>query len=170
MILNSYGNYVIQKIFSCSSSSLKSTLLEWIEKDFINIVKTKAGTHSLQSIVCLLDLDNLQKIYQIIDGVEVDISNDEFGTHFMQMLVEHNINYDFITKILNNFTEIACNKYGIVVLKKIMKLTGVDFNIRYYLLQVCQNNFNEVSDTEYGHYIIEELFLYYNEHELQTIL
>ena len=102
-----------------------------------------------------MDLNSLQKVYQLVDGNEINLCNDEFGTHFMQKLVELNINYEFIYKILMNFSQISVNKYGIVVLKKIMKLTSIDYNIRCYMIQSCQNNFNEISDTEYGHYIIE---------------
>ena len=108
----------------------------------MKILKTKAGTHSLQSIISLLDPHSLLKVYDLIQGSEIDLCNNEFGTHFMQKLVEIQINYEFIYKIIGSFVEVACNKYGIVVLKKIMKLSSVDYNIRCYMLQCCQSYFN----------------------------
>ena len=170
MILDPYGNYVIQKIFACSSPNLRRSLLSWLEKDFIEILMSKTGTHTLQAIVQLLDAGNRQKIYDLIMGKEEMLCNNEFGTHFMQKMVELDINYDFMGRILSSFQQIACNKYGIVVLKAIMKRAATDYNIKCCMLEYVQTNFGLVYTDEFGHYIVEELFKYYNEFELQVIL
>lgn len=170
MILDSYGNYVVQKIFACSPSHLRSNLLSWLEKDLIQLLMTKTGTHSLQAIVQLLDVASRQKVYELIAGQEMTLCKNEFGTHFMQKLVELETNYDFIGRILSQFQLVACSKYGIVVLKAIMKQTANDYNLRCCMLECCQANFGSVYADEFGHYIIEELFRYYNEYELQVVL
>lgn len=87
MILDNYGNYVIQKMFSYTTPELRKTFLQWIEKDFIKILMSKAGTHSLQSIISLIDENSLMKVYDFIKNEEVELCNNEFGTHFMQKLV-----------------------------------------------------------------------------------
>ena len=170
MILDSYGNYVIQKIFSCSPSHFRSTLLGWLEKDLMKLLMTKTGTHTLQAIVQLLDVGSRQKVYELIYGQEAILCNNEFGTHFMQKMVELEVNYDFFGRILSYFQAIACNKYGIVVLKAIIKKTTTDYNIKCCMLEYAQANFSSIYADEFGHYIIEEIFKYYNEYELQVML
>jgi hypothetical protein len=50
MVLDGYGNYVIQKIFSFGEGKSKLKYLKWLEKDFSSLLSTKTGTHTLQAI------------------------------------------------------------------------------------------------------------------------
>lgn len=55
MIFDRYGNYVFQKIFKVSNDNQRKLCLKKLQPDMIDILKSKEGTHSMQSLV-----DNLE--------------------------------------------------------------------------------------------------------------
>ena len=66
-----YGNYVIQKLFLWSSQKERIKHLNLFENDFLKILKTKTGTHTLQAIASSLDIEGLEYLYNIIKEHEV---------------------------------------------------------------------------------------------------
>ena len=53
-------------------------------------------------------------------------------------------NTQLINKILSNFTKIANNKNGTIVLKKIIILTKNNIDFKYILLEYVLNSFTEI--------------------------
>ena len=82
----------------------------------------------------------------------------------------------FITKLTENFQEsnlfsvLSNHKYGVVLIKEVLKIANNNMNTRYEILQVLMDNFSNLAFNEYGHYIIEELFQYYNYYEVESLL
>ena len=56
---------------------------------------------------------------------------NQYNTHFIQTLVLIYPDIELINKILSNFTKIANNKNGIIVLKKIIILTKNNNYLKY---------------------------------------
>ena len=68
MIPDRYGNYVVQKLFKVSNLEQRNVLLGSLLEEkrlplLKELIKTKAGTHSLQSLLDFLSDEDISKIY-----------------------------------------------------------------------------------------------------------
>ena len=76
----------------------------------------------------------------MIDGYEFLLCTDEYGFHCIKKLLDLSFNYDFIDKIMSSFPDLCCNKYGVIALKKILKIGQFHPQIRTNILFYCQEN------------------------------
>ena len=118
---------------------------------FIDLVKNKAGTHTLQRLIECLDEKGLQLVLETIKGHEVELSKDEFATHFMQKLIQLYPNYDLICTFLANFKTMACDKFSIVVLKSLLKICSQNQYLRYQFFETLLESTENIVFDEYGH-------------------
>ena len=57
MIFDRYGNYVFQKVFKMANNAQKSLCLNKLQPSMIELLKSKEGTHCLQTL-----LDNMEDL------------------------------------------------------------------------------------------------------------
>lgn len=65
MVPDRYGNYVVQKMFKIATQQQKQSMLSHLFPHLCGLLKTKAGTHSLQALLDFLTIESLLNISQI---------------------------------------------------------------------------------------------------------
>lgn len=73
LMVDSYGNYFCQKLLQSSSSKQRVYLLKKISPYIINIACDKRGTHSMQSLIQLMNMDEEEKTLE--EALEEHIIN-----------------------------------------------------------------------------------------------
>ena len=80
LMVDNYGNYFCQRLLINCSSDQRMVILHSIENEFIQICQNKKGTHAIQKIIDLVNLDQEEKFFQrVLLGNVADLS---FVRHF----------------------------------------------------------------------------------------
>lgn len=67
---------------------------------------------------------------------------DEFAHHFIQKLMKLTNVGNLFYPLLNSFSQLATDRYGVVVLKCLMGLCAKRQDLSYYILGACQDKFS----------------------------
>ena len=124
LMKNQYGNYFCQKLFQSASSHQRHQMLGFISSDFYNIAWSKHGTHSIQSLIEMINMDQEYELLQnsIIDDI-FKLSYDPQGTYVIQKIIfclnKTKLDYLFYP-IIDGMFEIWENTHGLSVVKKII--------------------------------------------------
>lgn len=88
MIFDRYGNYVFQKIFKVANDNQRKACLKKLQPDMIDLLKSKEGTHSMQTLVDNLEHEEIYQWFSVFtDEQVIDLSTNKFSMHFIQKLV-----------------------------------------------------------------------------------
>lgn len=88
LMVDSYGNYFCQKLLQSSSSKQRVYLLKKISPYIINIACDKRGTHSMQSLIQLINMEEEEKtLEQALDEHIINLCFDPNGTHVLQKVL-----------------------------------------------------------------------------------
>ena len=90
--------------------------------------------------------------------------------HFMQKMIEKVPSKYLFLISMEKFSKLASDKFGVVVLKTVIRKYACQQEYRFQILKVCQDNVHSISFCEYGHYVMELMIDLYNYYELQNIL
>ena len=140
----------------------------------ISIIKSQAGSKSIQKKIEEKSQDFTSKIYEQIKYNLLEIINDQYGNYVIQKLVEHcdkkiissmlrklsynqNIENNFYNK--NNLYEISINRYGTRALQKMLdnlssSMTDEDINI---ILKFCKGNVYSMIKDINGNHVIQSI-------------
>ena len=122
-----YANYFCKKFFTYLSQKDRAELLKSIEKSIVKYSCDSVGTFTIQTIIEHVGSKSEKIIIAsaIKDNVK-ELSFDPFGTYVLERLLtyfeEEYISFIY-SYIIDNFTELACDNNGIVVIKKIIMFT-----------------------------------------------
>lgn len=51
MVVDRYGNYVVQKIFRLSNDYQRNICLQVLHEHIVSLLRSKEGTHCIQSVI-----------------------------------------------------------------------------------------------------------------------
>jgi len=151
----------------------KEKMKNYNEK-LISIIKSQAGSKSIQKKIEEKSQDFTSKIYEQIKYNLLEIINDQYGNYVIQKLVEHcdkkiissmlrklsynqNLENYFYNK--NNLYEISLNRYGTRALQKMLdnlssSMTDEDINI---ILKFCKGNVYSMIKDINGNHVIQSI-------------
>jgi len=124
LMVDSYGNYFCQKLLQSSSSKQRLYLLEKISPHIVKISCDKRGTHSMQSLIQLINMEAEEKQLEtaVMDNV-IELSFDPNGTHVLQKVIltvkANKLDYIFYS-CLDKFIDLSLDANGLCVIKKII--------------------------------------------------
>ncbi|KAI5953270.1 hypothetical protein KGF54_002641 [Candida jiufengensis] len=157
LMIDPFGNYLIQKLIKYLSSNQLLKLIELTSNDFYLISINSHGTRTLQKLIENCNTKNqIELIIQSLKSYVIELSNDLNGNHVIQKCLTNfnNEQNQFIYDlILKNLVVISCHRHGCCVLQK-----ALDFG------NTKQNNeiFKEISKNveiliydPYGNYVIQ---------------
>lgn len=173
LIIDPFGNYLIQKLIDHLSTYQKDMMIEKIHGYLFLISINQYGTRSLQKII-----DRISNTYQIdlvvkglqsndVINVRVEDNNivklikDLNGNHVIQKCIFKfpPEKFQFLIDSIcldNNIVRISTHKHGCCVLQKL--LNNANFN---QILMISKNlliYFDDLINDQFGNYIIQFLF------------
>lgn len=167
LILDSFGNYLIQKLCEYLTADQKTTLIQSIYPNVFQISINQYGTRSLQKIIDTVD--NESQIDLIIKGFSqehttveqvVTLINDLNGNHVIQKCIFKfpPSKFSFIIDAIveqNNIITVSTHKHGCCVLQKLLSVCTLQqiFKISVKIIQFLPGLIND----QFGNYIIQFL-------------
>ncbi|CCK71181.1 Mpt5p KNAG_0G01230 [Huiozyma naganishii CBS 8797] len=168
LILDPFGNYLIQKSCDFLTVDQRTVLIESIYQHVFKISINQYGTRSLQKIIDTVDND--QQINLIVKGFSpeftpieqvVTLINDLNGNHVIQKCIFKfpSSKFDFIINAIiknNNIITISTHKHGCCVLQKLLSVCTLQqiFSISVKIIEFLPGLIND----QFGNYIIQFLF------------
>lgn len=167
LILDPFGNYLIQKLCEFLTTDQKTFLIESIYPQVFKISINQYGTRSLQKIIDTVD--NEQQIDLIIKGFSQEFTsieqvviliNDLNGNHVIQRCISRfpSTKLDFIINAIienDNVVTISTHKHGCCVLQKLLNVCTLEqiYTISLKIIQYLSGLIND----QFGNYIIQFL-------------
>lgn len=167
LILDPFGNYLIQKLCDYLTIEQRTVLVQSIYNNVFQISINQYGTRSLQKIIDTVD--NEAQIDMIIEGFSqkhtsikqlVILINDLNGNHVIQKCIFKfpSSKFDFIIDAIvdqNNIIAVSTHKHGCCVLQKLLSVSTLQqiFKISVKIVQFLPGLIND----QFGNYIIQFL-------------
>ena len=153
-----FANYFITKIIEENNDEKVNIIYNSLINDIKNIYNDEYGTFVFQKLIEKLDNE---KCEEICNKLEIDSKWEEFTSgqntnHILQIFLQKGL---LAEKIYNQFDKLSKEKYGIFIIKTLLKNCEDNYYISIYE-KTC-NKFYELIKHEYGNYII--LFFLENE-------
>lgn len=165
LIINQFGNYLIQKLFGYISQNQFSDILNAIVPDFVFISTNFYGTRVLQRMIdYITNQYQMHSFLNIISNHISDLLNDINASHIINKLLslrQFYITSSIYEMINQNFLTIALHKHGCCSIQKILEndlifTEGIISNILINAITLITH--------QYGNYIIQ--FLIQTKHQL----
>ena len=165
IITDSFGNYLVQKLYDYMNEEKFLQLIALIKFDIYHICINSFGTRAIQKLIDYLNNDNLinnfiNMIKPIVKGIIVDIN----GSHILLKLLDLKnkyVNKVIFDEIKENILSIAMHKHGCCVLQKcIEKINNEDKN---KMIECLINNCEILISDQCGNYIIQYIISLKNE-------
>lgn len=129
IMTDSYGNYFIQKLTQCCSSHQRVVILMnvriinniQVSEEFLEIAVNTAGTHSLQSLIEIVNLEEEEVIIRkAVEPNILKLSYNSNGTHIIQKIItcfDERSRMFLNDYIIENLCKVCMNANGICVVK-----------------------------------------------------
>lgn len=167
LILDPFGNYLVQKLCEFLTTDQKTQLIQGIYPHVFQISINQYGTRSLQKIIDTVETEaqidmiirGFSQQFTSIDQVVVLI-NDLNGNHVVQKCIFKfpPTKFDFIIDAIvdqSNIIKISTHKHGCCVLQKLLSVCTLQqiFKISVKIIQFLPGLIND----QFGNYIIQFL-------------
>jgi hypothetical protein len=167
IITDSFGNYLVQKLYDFMNEEKFLQLIALIKFDIYHICINSFGTRAIQKLIDYLKTENLMKnflnlIKPIVKGIIVDIN----GSHILLKLVDlknNLVNKCIFEEIKENILSISMHKHGCCVLQKCIEKTNSDDKGKDKLIESLINNCKVLISDQCGNYIIQFIISLKNE-------
>lgn len=84
LMVDNYGNYFCQKLMQSCSAQQRLYLLERLSPHIMKIACDKCGTHSMQTIICMIGIEEEEKLIEL--GVKNNIIEMAFENNATHVL------------------------------------------------------------------------------------
>lgn len=161
LIIDPFGNYLIQKLIKYCSTENLNLMLEILKSNLFQISINQHGTRALQKII-----ENLTSDYQLdllVGGLKpfiIELIKDLNGNHVIQKILNKfkPIQCQFIyDSILGDLITVATHKHGCCVLQKCLNhVTAKQLN-GFVNEILSDRNFNKLINDQFGNYVLQYL-------------
>ena len=160
-----YGNYFCQKLIQNCSPEQRVEILKSVKDSFNEVSCHSFGTHSLQVLVEISNMENEQMLLsQCIEQNLLSLSCNQRGTHIVQKFFSSCSNEKLLRNIyiiaLSNFKELVNNPHGVCVLIRILKNNHC-LNEKDMIIDEIIKNSLEIIQNPFGNYVVQSML---NEH------
>ncbi|CAH6719364.1 hypothetical protein CLIB1444_02S06810 [[Candida] jaroonii] len=163
LIIDPFGNYLIQKLIKYCSNEDLNLILENLSSNLFQISINQHGTRALQKIIENLNLNNNHQLNLLISGLKpfiIELIKDLNGNHVIQKILNKfkPLQCQFIyDSILNNLYVIATHKHGCCVLQKCLNHV-TKFQLNQFVNEIlADHNFNKLINDQFGNYVLQYL-------------
>ncbi len=172
IVNNSFGNYLIQKLFDYMNKEQFLQFIALIKIDLYQICINSYGTRVIQKLIDYLNIDILLKTFMNILKPSIKgIINDINGSHIILKLITLNnkfINSIILIEICDNILSIAMHKHGCCVLQKCFEKLNNEEDKKSIVDNLLKNCKELISD-KCGNYIIQYIICFKDENIMEFI-
>ena len=149
IILDSYGIHIFNSfIVTCTIDQNKKLILEKIKQNFSKITKSVNGINAMKFLFEIWGgVENLTYITdEVINNID-DVSYMQFLSQVIDIIMKVINNNDkqnlFIRIFFNDIKKYLSNKYGCIVLNKIVKVMDLFWKVKvkYFLIECLKDEF-----------------------------
>ena len=157
IITDSFGNYLVQKLYNYMSNEQFLQLMALIQINFYEICINSYGTRAIQKLIDYLNNDNLIKTFMnLIKPITKEIIIDINGSHILLKLINLNnsyVNNIIFSEIYDNILIIVTYKHGCCVLQKCIEKSNE--NEKKKLFECLIKKGKQLICDQCGNYIIQ---------------
>lgn len=161
LIIDPFGNYLIQKLIGYCNEAKLNLILEILQFNLFQISINQHGTRALQKII-----DSLVNQYQLdllVQGLQpyiIELIKDLNGNHVIQKILNKfkPIQCQFIyNSILDDLVTVATHKHGCCVLQKCLNHV-IPLQLVEFLKKILQfGTFFKLINDQFGNYVLQYL-------------
>ena len=149
IILDNYGIHIFNSfIVTCTIDQNKKLILEKIKQNFSKITKSVNGINAMKFLFEIWGgVENLTYITdEVINNID-DVSYMQFLSQVIDIIMKVINNNDkqnlFIRIFFNDIKKYLSNKYGCIVLNKIVKVMDLFWKVKvkYFLIECLKDEF-----------------------------
>lgn len=159
LMLDPFGNYLIQKLMISATPSQLSLIIIEITPNIGKIATNLHGTRALQKLIGCLSTPNHHDLIAIAISPEVvSLVHDLNGNHVIQKLISHFFGDDLeflVDLIIVHLIQIASHKHGCCVLQKLLNKCS-PYQIQKISNEILRNSVHLMKD-QFGNYVIQYL-------------
>lgn len=161
LIIDPFGNYLIQKLTDYCNESNLNMCLEALSANLFLLSINQHGTRALQKII-----DKMNNDYQLgllVDGLKpyiIDLIKDLNGNHVIQKVLNKysSENCQFIyDAIMNDLLVVATHKHGCCVLQRCLNHVNPQQHASFAKVILNYPNFYRLVNDQYGNYVLQYL-------------
>lgn len=163
LILDPFGNYLMQKIFSILKEEQLLEVLDIISSDILEIGSDSHGTRVIQEMILFLKTPKLlENFWTMIKPYIVPLLNELNGTHIIQKFCHNYPCYaSFVNNnIIDNCLTLATHRHGCCVLQKYLENATEEIQQRF-LVKLLANCLMLIVD-QFGNYVIQSILFLRN--------
>jgi len=161
LMTDSYGNYFVQKLIQSCSANQRLFILRHVFNDFVEIGINPSGTHSLQSIIQIINLKDEEEVLKCaLNGNVFKLSFNSNGTHIIQKIIScfEEEKREFLNDfIIENLSKMCNNANGISVIQKFINQNRNE-DVKSRIIKQFQKECLEIVQDPYGNYAIQYAF------------
>ncbi|KAJ3447906.1 pumilio homology domain family member [Anaeramoeba flamelloides] len=157
IIIDPFGNYLIQKMFEYATTEDKSLIFKQISPELPSISLNQYGTRAVQKMIELINHRDHSSI--LIHGIKsafVELSNDSNGNHILQKclykLTEEDKKYIY-QGMIDHCVVISTHKHGCCVMQRSID-SAKDQDLELIIQTIIDNAFILIQD-RYANYVIQ---------------
>jgi RNA-binding protein of the Puf family, translational repressor len=161
LIIDPFGNYLIQKLIVYCSETNLNLILEILQYNLFQISINQHGTRALQKIVD--NLNNTHQLSLLIKGLKpyiIELIKDLNGNHVIQKILNKYPPSDcqFIyDSIIQDLYIVATHKHGCCVLQKCLNHVTPSQLEQFSTSILNFDNFNLLINDQFGNYVLQYL-------------
>ena len=155
---DSFGNYLVQKLYPYLSPEEFNTILEKISNDIFDLCSSNHSTKCIQNIINYLsNPDLVKKFLNIIKPHIISLLKDMHGVHIVNKFIylHPECAYDINKIIIENCSILATHKHGCFFLQKILE--GPDKPLKSELIKNLIDNCFVLIIDQFGNYVIQSI-------------
>ncbi|KAJ4813325.1 Pumilio [Rhynchospora pubera] len=159
LIIDMFGNFVIQKYFDYGSLEQIRELADILLGNVVNLTVHKYGCRVLQTALEVVDMDKRVSIAKELDGHVIQCSCDQHGNHVVSKIIEcvPQELIDFIISSLSaEITSLSAHPYGHHVIQTLLECCDEASDRIVMVRHILQDLF-ALSHDQYGNYIIQHI-------------
>ena len=173
LIKDSYANYFCKKLFNCLNQKDRVEFLSIIQNDLNILAIDYIATYPIQGIIEQLGSKAEKNIiYLGIKNYIPIFCYNVYGTHILEKMLsyfEEEFTIEIIDFVYNNFIDLAYHINGICIVKKLLLMTHKK-ELHQKLKKIIIENALNLIIHQYGNYVIQVIFLFCYDIELEEIL
>jgi hypothetical protein len=162
IFIDKYGNYFIQKLIQISNIQQRISILNLIQKNFVDIANNSFGTHPLQNLIEIISSKEEKKLLlDFILNNETALALDSQGTHVLQKFIsitndEERINLNL--NLIKHLDILINDAFGCCVIIKLIKHTN-DMKIKEFIINyISKNNPLNFIQHPFANYVVQCFF------------
>lgn len=161
LIIDPFGNYLIQKLIKYCSNENLNLMLEILQSNLFQISINQHGTRALQKIIDSLNSDyQLELLTNGLKPFIIELIKDLNGNHVIQKILNkfQPLQCQFIyDSILNGLFTVATHKHGCCVLQKCLNHVTTH-QLNQFINEILNDyNFNKLINDQFGNYVLQYL-------------